>query len=213
MRWGLCYRGVPFRPTINGIPFSWMKLPKVLSMMRNEYLVEDGWKFNIIYGMTYLTEKETWKRKYLPPSGVKGKVILDIGAGAGETAKFFLDHGALHVVAVEMDEDILHLLKLNSVEHPITIIPKAFETKFLRIPHDFMKMDIEGYEAILFGSEEFESYDKDCVIEAHGNWVIDKLIDLGFKGDMTTLNYWAKTCIMHRWRTKKREEKNLRQNL
>ena len=45
-------------------------------------------------------ELEQWHRVYLP---IKGGTMLDIGAGCGETARFYLLHGAQRVLAIEGD--------------------------------------------------------------------------------------------------------------
>src|SRR5437867_10380800 len=39
-------------------------------------------------------ELDLWHKWYLPPDGVEGKIVVDMGAGCGETAQFYLLHGA-----------------------------------------------------------------------------------------------------------------------
>jgi predicted methyltransferase len=77
------------------------------------------------------TELEMWHKYYLPI----GKIVLDIGAGNGETAQFYLNHGAEHVVCIEPNSV---LLKKNfATNSKITIIPLAV---------DSIKCDCEGGE-------------------------------------------------------------------
>ena len=92
-------------------------------------------------------ELETWHRCYLPI----GKVVLDIGAGNGETAQFYLNHGAEKVICVEPDAK---LLRENFGEDPrVVIIPLAV---------DSIKSDCEGAE-------------KNMVIETHFPVYLDKV--------------------------------------
>lgn len=83
-----------------------------------------------------ITAKELpdWHRIYLP---VKGNVV-DMGAGCGETAFFFLQHGAEHVIAFEDNLDCLkHLYANFGKDSRVTIIP-------MRI--GYWKSDIDGSE-------------------------------------------------------------------
>src|SRR5207249_11634647 len=79
-------------------------------------------------------ELESWHRLYLP---VKGNIV-DMGAGCGETALFYLRHGADRIVCFESHPSALECLKANFGTDPrVTIIP-------MRI--DDWKSDIEGSE-------------------------------------------------------------------
>lgn len=76
-------------------------------------------------------ELKMWHTTYLPC----GTHVVDIGAGNGETAQFFLNHGAEHVLCVEPDDE---LLKSNFGTDPrVTIWP---------FPMTFLKSDCEGGE-------------------------------------------------------------------
>jgi len=90
-------------------------------------------------------ELDMWHRDYLPKK-LTGKWVLDGGAGCGETAFFFLAHGAAGVVCFEPDPAALRCLYRNFGEDPRVII--------VPYPIDFIKLDIEGAE-------------KDMVIETH----------------------------------------------
>jgi 2-polyprenyl-3-methyl-5-hydroxy-6-metoxy-1,4-benzoquinol methylase len=60
-----------------------------------------------------LAEVMAWTAWYLPRFNLAGKTVLDIGAGCGETAAFYFDHGAEKVVAVELDQ-----VKAGFLAHP-----------------------------------------------------------------------------------------------
>lgn len=108
-------------------------------------------------------ELDIWERFYLPTS-IKGRTILDIGGGCGETALFYFHWGASSVICVEKDKDAARLAKKNLAGFSATVLNEPFSRSHLDIPHDFMKMDIEGTETLLL------SYDgelKPCVIECH----------------------------------------------
>jgi len=44
-------------------------------------------------------ELDMWHKHYLPI----GQTVLDVGAGCGETALFYLKHGAQRVICIEAD--------------------------------------------------------------------------------------------------------------
>ena len=98
-------------------------------------------------------ELELWHRAYLPI----GKTVLDLGAGCGETAQFYLNHGADKVISVESDIDCYDKLRANF----------ANDTRVLPIlAHiDSIKCDIEGGE-------------RDMVIESHFPFKLVKLKEL-----------------------------------
>jgi len=48
-----------------------------------------------------------------PPDGVEGKIVLDVGAGQGETRLLFFTHGASRVVCIELIHDAASLLRKN----------------------------------------------------------------------------------------------------
>jgi SAM-dependent methyltransferase len=76
-------------------------------------------------------ELDLWHKYYLPI----GKTVLDIGAGNGETAFFYLHHGAEHVICIEPNSELLYR---NFGRDPrVTIIPLAV---------DSIKSDCEGAE-------------------------------------------------------------------
>ncbi len=124
------------------------------------------------------SEISDWQKHYLPID-LHGKIILDVGAGEGETALFFLSHGASRVVCIEPSDEAFRYLALNQKNHPnrITAIHSKFELSHLGIPHDFLKMDIEGYEEVLLGVK----LETPAAIEIHGLQLCDKFAAAGWK--------------------------------
>jgi hypothetical protein len=89
-------------------------------------------KLDEAHRMILIAELEIWHEWYLP-CGIECQ--LDIGAGNGETAQFYLNHGCKHVISIEPDADLLYA---NFGRDPrVTIIPIAI---------DGIKIDGEGCE-------------------------------------------------------------------
>jgi predicted RNA methylase len=81
-----------------------------------------------------LKELEMWHVQYLPC----GRRVLDVGAGCGETALFYLKHGAEQVVCIEGDPKVLGILHRNFDKDPrVTIVPLML---------DHIKVDVDGAE-------------------------------------------------------------------
>ena len=79
-------------------------------------------------------ELAEWHKDYLPVHGT----VLDIGAGCGETALFYLAHGAERVVCVEGDREALECLQKNFGDDPrVLIVPALLNS---------VKMDVDGAE-------------------------------------------------------------------
>ena len=110
-------------------------------------------------------ELPLWEKLYLPRS-LLGKTVLDVGAGCGETAFFYIYHGAKRVVCIESDTLACKLIRVNRqrLNLNVEIICSKFNLDHLYIPHDFMKMDIEGGESLLLG---WHGKLQECVIETH----------------------------------------------
>jgi len=87
-----------------------------------------------------------WHKHYLPV----GRTVLDVGAGCGETALFYLKHGAQRVICIEGDEKALELLSRNfGGDDRVTIVPAVV---------DSAKIDIEGGEENLVVESHFPPY-------------------------------------------------------
>ena len=172
------YHGVPIKPTYKGRWYNWNTIFKMLKYLHKDYLEIDGWKFNMSYGLIYLRERKGWGL-YLPPNGVKNKLILDIGGGCGETAKFFLEEGALRVDIIEMNKECEKFLEYNSLYHNIGYRIKKFDlSDIAKDKYDLIKIDIEGYESELI--PYLDLINIDIVLETHSQYITDKFMENGF---------------------------------
>ncbi len=94
----------------------------------------DGLHLTEQYRARIERELPLWHRCYLPV----GKTVLDVGAGMGETALFYLNHGASRVICIEADPESLKHLRENFRNDPrIQVIDAHI---------DSVKVDIEGGE-------------------------------------------------------------------
>lgn len=161
--------------------------------------LKDGWVLDTEKAELMMREQDYWGH-YLW-SGLKGSTVLDIGAGCGETARLFLNNGAKTVICVDNDAACCYYLRHNALTKNITVISGSFEPSMVwSFNADFIKMDIEGYEVLLIEYlKRGLIYAKDLrpmVIEAHSQYCINELLDLGFKigfeyrPDLKILNNW-----------------------
>jgi hypothetical protein len=134
----------------------------------------DDWAKAIIY-----TELDQFEKYYLPPFSLKDKMVLDLGACCGETAYFYLQHGAKKVICVEPDPIRAKLILKNkqNLNLNIELIPDFFAPKHLSLNHDFIKCDIEGHEIELIAHAKNL---KPCIVEAHGQNVRKQFEKIGF---------------------------------
>ena len=105
---------------------------------------------------------------------VKDKVVLDVGAYNGDSARLFLKNGAKKVIAVECNPDYAKRINLPNVE----VIVEPFRLEHLTIPHDCCKFDIESWEIDLLPVADKL---KPTVLESHGWWITDKFKQKGFR--------------------------------
>jgi len=70
-------------------------------------------RMNRDYALNTFNEDGILKGLYLPRHSIEGKVVLDVGAGCGETAALFLAAGARSVVCVEPNREAFFLLLEN----------------------------------------------------------------------------------------------------
>ena len=106
------------------------------------------------------TELNQWHTQYLPVSGT----VLDLGAGCGETALFYLNHGATHVVCIEGDLRASSFLRQNfGNDSRVTIVPRYVSS---------IKVDIEGWE-------------KGMVVEVHGKLKWRKIAEISRQDNVT----------------------------
>lgn len=100
------------------------------------------------------------------PIDLTGKKVLDVGSGCGETALVFWRAGATKITGIEIDKRAIELAKLNAKSNgmPLEVIEEPFKLEHLAIEHDFLKIDIEGGEALLLN---YNGVLNPCAIEGH----------------------------------------------
>ena len=165
----------PFERTLRGL-------------IRQVFYKSDGWSFSIYRKKMFCNEYAHWKQWYLPVD-VKGLTVLDVGAGEGESARFFLEHGAKKVICIENDSACFRNLLANSKGQSIECFCRSFCIEDLAMPFDLLKMDIEGGEVALLDLPKLRC---PVVVEVHGLSLAPKFIEKGYilKNPMGSNNDW-----------------------
>ena len=112
---------------------------------------------------TFMEKQYAWLAKR-----AKGKTVIDLGAQAGDSAIYFLQHGARHVIAYEPDPYAFALLEKNTngknVSSSKQKVPEPFEMLYEPYALDILykpfviKCDIEGAEhQVLTGSADLHN--------------------------------------------------------
>ncbi|MDG6996328.1 MAG: methyltransferase domain-containing protein [Nitrososphaerota archaeon] len=111
--------------------------------------------------------------KWYTPINLEGSIVLDVGAGNLETAVMFLQKGARKVIAIDSDPGACEISRKNVARLGINVevICSEFNLDHLKIPHSFLKMDIEGGERELLKVEQLP---RPLVVEVHGKELIDQ---------------------------------------
>jgi len=119
------------------------------------------------YAALFFTEHRKWDSDYLPEFSLEGSTVLDVGAGCGETALFFLDNGAKRVFCVEPDPGAAKVLALNveSQGWNAQVFEQSLSAELLGLEYDFAKIDCEGGEVVLL--DERVKDIGPCRIELH----------------------------------------------
>lgn len=115
-----------------------------------------------------------WKKHYLParPLG-KGALILDAGAGEGETILFFASHGFYNFRAIEPDPKAYERMISNSLGLRVTGYNRLFRLEDV-FGVDFAKVDIEGGERELL---QLTGLPCEIVVEIHGANLLEEFKD------------------------------------
>lgn len=102
-------------------------------------------------------------------------MVLDVGAGCGETALFFFLNGARKVICVEPNSNLVAYLRRNArLNHwNVEVLDVPFNLDMLSLKFDFMKMDGEGCEEELLKAEKLPP----AAIEVHKRDVLKALTD------------------------------------
>jgi SAM-dependent methyltransferase len=168
------------------IPFS-RTIKKGLKQRKlQQQLKHEGWSFSDTRINMYIREYADWEKYYLP-FDLKGKTVLDVGAGEGETALFYFNHGVIKVLCVEPDQESFERLRKNGAGRCMPLLQRKFSLDLIGYVQmmlleqgqpglDLVKVDIEGYE------EELLQYKGvvPVVCEVHGLQLLDKFKAAGW---------------------------------
>jgi len=179
---------LPFKRSIQSSVETYIKNSKFRNLTKN-------WFFSDIRFYMLVSEYDDWVKHYgvLP---LKNKVILDIGAGEGETAWFFKFNGAKNVIAVEPDSEAFEILSNNSTKHNFIAVNERLSCELIDfwLPKiDVIKCDVEGYEELLLDIE----IPKPIMVEVHGVQLADKFKIKGYKLYNNASNYGTNLCICY----------------
>ena len=141
--------------------FRWMGSGLALDPVCRFYLITENWKV------------------YLPPGGVKGKVVMDIGAGCGESVWLYFKNGASKVIAIEPNRDRTAMIRENAEAHGwnLELRERKFQLEDLDEYRDFTKVNIEGYEALLLDKPNKLG---PMVLDAHNWYMVERFRRIGF---------------------------------
>ncbi len=165
---------LPFSRTLEGLVNANRRRRILSASLAADGYVFSPFRFNMILG-----EEAEWTRFYLPVD-VRGKVVLDVGAGQGETARLFLKHGARRVVCVEPELESYRYLAANAARHGGVLVAVCgrFNVGMVwQYRPDFVKVDIEGYEECLLGVV----LPCPAVVEVHGLQLRDRFRAAGWR--------------------------------
>ena len=85
-------------------------------------------------------------------SGLRGRDVIDVGAGVGDTALYFILHGARKVIAVEPLPNVAKCaeenLKLNGVTDEVKVINAALGSGPVSVPCDYDLWSSNGFSTL-----------------------------------------------------------------
>ena len=121
------------------------------------------------YRQIIASQLKLWEETYLPAFSLSGKIVLDAGAGCGETTWFFFSHGASKVIAIEPNKRCSSIFAENAMKNSWNY--ELHETKFapahLLMKFDFAKVDCEGGELVLLQVDRLGA----CRVELHPDFI------------------------------------------
>lgn len=134
---------------------------------------------NLSYRRAIISEWEVWNKYYDFPFNLRGKTVLDIGSGCGETALLYFNKGADKVICIEQNIELLPFLNNNIVANGLNIDFRfePFNLDHLFLHFDAVKMDIEGGEKELL---RFGKIDFPLVLEIHSKDLVKAFQEKGF---------------------------------
>ncbi|MGA2573324.1 MAG: hypothetical protein ABSF36_03820 [Candidatus Methanomethylicaceae archaeon] len=126
-----------------------------------------------------ISESSRYEKYYIPPIDLKDKTVLDVGAEEGCTALFFFKHGAKKVICIEPQPEAFANLKKNAeaLKWNAILINDVFKLDHLSLDVNFIKMNIEGYEALILDQPIPKI---PMVMEVHGLWLVDEFVKRGW---------------------------------
>ena len=144
-----------------------------------------------------IDEWQSWQHDYIPSGGIVGKVYLDVGACCGESAHLAYRNGAASVTSIEMDPRRCAIIRRNAKRFgwpDFTLIERPFRIEDLDIPHQFAKLDIEGWEALLLERDLLGPMS----LEVHNWYLVHRFKERGFRL-LTQPDPMLGKCIMANW--------------
>ena len=137
---------------------------------------------------------------------MKGKTVLDVGAGCGESAYFYFQHGAKRVIGIESNRSNVKYLELNKRLYnrygfEFKFYLEKFDLLHLGLNFDFCKMDIEGGEVELL---KLKKIDFPLSVEVHSQDLEAAFTKRGFRTEGRTVSRLkTSVCIMNNFQNLK----------
>jgi hypothetical protein len=153
---------------IEGYTYAPWQLAKAL---RANKIMKTVKSFSLDFPRTYKMiyhEWETWKVAYSPPKALsRDSLVLDVGAGEGETVLFYFLLGFRRFRAVESNRRFVKALEANC--RALGVEAEIFDRPFTLSDLegvDYVKMDCEGCESEILRAEA-PTLDLPFAIETH----------------------------------------------